>query len=213
MSTKLQIANSIRDFLNDQGYFYNSDDINNSLQDGYDEVAAASGCIEKMVAIPFTLNTVYYDLRTLISDFVCLVGIYNRRVKRWMTPCSCRELDQLRSDWELATGEPFAFWPVNYRYMAIYPAINAVGTVAINYMYIVYKAAADTLADSTEPAIPLPIQGDILEEYTLMDMYEQAEEWTKASLSNKHYLEKHDELRVLIEKRDQERLVRLGGNL
>lgn len=211
MSTRVEISSKIRQFLNDAGYFYNDSDINDSLQDGYDEVAALSGCIEKIVPISFTVNTIYYDLSTLIPDYLSVVGIWNRRVKRWMAPASVRQLDQMSDKWETTTGEPYIFSPINYRYIAIFPAISAVGTVANNKMYVVYKAAAETMAAASEPAIPLAIQEEILMSYTNMDMFEQAEEWTKAQKSFAGYLEKHDELKRLISKRDSERLIRLGG--
>jgi hypothetical protein len=213
VSTRTELSSKIRQFLNDSGYFYSESDINDSIQDGYDEVAALSGCIEKVTSISFTLNTVYYDMRSLISDYISVVGIWNRRVKRWLTPVSLRQLDGLSEKWEITTSEPFAFCPVNYRYIAVFPAIAATGSAATNKMYIVYKAAAETLIASSEPAIPLSLQEDILNSYVSMDMFEQAEEWTKAQEHFKSYLEKGDELKSLISKRDSERLVRLGGSL
>ncbi len=213
MSTRLQIANKIRENLDDQFGYYSVEDINNSLQDGYDEVAAESGCIEKGVAINFETNKVYYDLRELIPDFISLVGIWNRRVKRWMIPVSDRELDKLRENWETAHGEPYLFWPINYRYIAIFPAISGAGDASINKMYIMYKAAADQLIDTTEPQIPINVQDDILTHYGSMDMFEQAEEWTKAQKHLGHYMDKIEELDSIIRKRDVERLSRLGGSI
>jgi hypothetical protein len=213
MSTRLQIANKIRENLNDQGYFYTADDLNDSLQDGYDEVAAESGCIEKGSVVDFVPNTVYYDLRALIPGFLSLVGIWNRRVKRWMVPVSYRELDKLRENWEIAHGEPYLFAPVNYRYIAIFPATSGVGVEEINKMYVIHKAQANTLTDDTEPNIPINVQDDILTHYSTMDMFEQAEEWTKAQAHFGHYMDKIEQLDKIIRRRDVERLGRLGGNI
>lgn len=213
MATRDEISAKIREFLNDAGIFYTASDINNSLQDGYDETAALSGCIEKIASISFTPNLVYYDMPSLITDFVSVVGIWNRRVKRWMTPASMRQLDQINQRWECTAGEPWIFCPVSLRYVAIYPSPTATGTVATNLMYVVYKAAAGTMIGSTEPEIPLQIQEDILLNYTCMDMFEQAEEWTKAQEYLDLYLQSHATLKDKIDRRDAERLVRLGGSL
>lgn len=213
MATRDEIAASCRQFLNDAGVFYNASDLNDSLQDGYDEVCAVSGCIEKIAAISFTANLVYYDMPSLIPDFISVVGIWNRRVKRWMAPCSYRQLDQLSEKWETTLGEPYAFCPLSPRYVAIFPAIANIGVADTNKMYVVYKAAAATMIGTTEPEIPIQIQEDILINYTCMDMFEQAEEWTKAQEYLKLYTSSHDTLKDKIDRRDAERLIRLGGNL
>lgn len=210
--TRDQIAIKVRQFLNDAGVFYTGDDINDSMQDGYDEVSAYCGNIEKMVAIDFVPGLVYYDFRAIIPDFVSLIAIWNRRVKRWMTSCSGRDLDNLRENWEVAVGEPYLFWPINYRYVAIFPTIAGIGEPTTNKMYVVYKAAADTLSGDTEPQIPDDLEEDILMHYVTMDMFEQAEEWTKAGEHRKHYIEKIDDLHKRLQHRDGERLLRLGGN-
>ncbi len=130
-----------------------------------------------------------------------------------MAPVSFRQLDQLSDKWETTLGEPYAFCPISPRYVAIYPAIAATGTVATNLMYVVYKASAGTMVGTTEPEIPIQIQEDILQSYTCMDMFEQAEEWTKAQEYLSQYMQSHDALKEKIDRRDAERLVRLGGNL
>lgn len=209
MPTRDQISADIRDALNDAGYFYSADDLNDSIQDGYDEIAAFTGCIEKAVAIDLVADQTYYDLRSLIPDFISLVAVYSRFQKRWLCPCSDRQLDKIRENWEFATGQPFAFWPVNYRWMAIHPRTPD----STQQLYIFYKAAAPTLGATTEPLIPVEICQDITSSYSTMDMFEQAEEWVKAGLYFKGYTEKIEELIRLMKKRDAERLIRLGGSI
>ena len=208
--SRLLVRNSVREALNDAGYFYLDPEINDSIQDGYDEVAAYTGCIESAAAVDFEANLVYYDFLTLIPDFIALVALWNRRTKRWLQPCSDRELDKMAENWETITGEPSYFVPKSHRYAFLHPAlpVDSAGD-----LYVFYKAQADQMSDSSVIQIPEPIAQDILFNYTTGDMFEQAEEWNKATLYGADYKSTLNKLILQISKRDVERLHRLGGNL
>lgn len=183
--TRDELAARINRNLNSSGVFYTPDDINDSIQDGYDEVTAFCGTIEKAVSLPFIANLTYYDFATLISDFVGVVAIWNTTTKRWLFPISERKLDQERDNWEIATGTPEYFYPVNYRYVAIYKKPSAAG---YGNMYVFYRAAAPTLSGNTTPLLPVEFV-DILENYTTADMLEQQREWVKATEEQKEYIQ------------------------
>ena len=167
----------VRENLNDAGYFYSSDDFEDSIQDAYDEIVALAGALPKAVAINTVASKTYYDLRTLIPDFVALRGIYNARIRRWLIPKSMRWFETQRDDWELQTGEPEYFATVNYKYVAIYPRL----ATASGQYYVFYYASADTLSGSDVPQLITSAGEKALEYYVTADLYEQAEEWVKAS--------------------------------
>lgn len=165
--------------LNDAGVvYYRNKDYTDSIQDGYDEVAARTACIEKIATVPFVNNQTYYDFMTLIPDFMAIKGIFNGRIKRWMIPSMAPELDGFRIDWEMAKNEPNYFFPVNFRWVAIFP-IPASSNSGNNNMYIWYAAQADTLAQTSIPQIP-PDNINLLEFYTTADLLDQSEEYSKA---------------------------------
>lgn len=170
--------------LNDFGYFYKADDFNDSIQDAYDEVVSLTGCYPKATTVAVTANKSYYDLPTLITDFVALRGIYNHRIKRWLIPKSMRWLDAQRDDWEITNGEPEYFVPINFKYVAIYPR----PTSTSGNFWVFYYAAADTLIGSSTPNLPSVSGDESLENYITADLFEQAEEWLKAQEYYGEYL-------------------------
>lgn len=178
--TRDQLTASIQTKLGDNGIFYTPADLNDSVQDGYSEVAALTGCIFKAANISLSANLSYYDFGSLIPDFHAVTAIFNPQIKQWMTPVSLRQLEDLRGDWELAIGNPFFFWPVNFRFVAIYPKL----TTSTGSLYVYYRAHADTLSASTTPQLPEDI---VIENYTIGDMLEQAEEFSKAGISLEVY--------------------------
>lgn len=188
--TRDQISDRVQRHLNDEGIFYTVDDLNDSIQDGYAEVAAFTGCIFKATSINLTANLTYYDMGALIPDYLAVTSIFNPATKRWLQPTNLRLLEELRSDWELATGNPFLFWPVNFRFIAIYPRV----TVSSGTLYIFYRANADTLTGTSTPQFPEENQS-VLENYVQCDLQEQAEEFIKAKLEFNSYISSITELK------------------
>jgi hypothetical protein len=187
--------------------YYSPIDFVDSIQDAYDEVVANTGVILKSETVDLQANLSYYDMRTLLPDFLCIMGAWSVSQKRWLIPVSYRELDDIRDDWELAIGSPYLFCPVNYRYITIYPKPSS----TTGQLYIFYKATADVLAGDTIPQIPIELSEAILREYVIGDLHEQQMEFTKAQMRWEIYVQKMQELVKLMASRQQERLPRLGG--
>lgn len=189
--------------------YYQSIDLNDSIQDGYDEVCAFSGCILKAVSIPFVNGLSYYDMYAQgITDYIGVVAIFNTAINRWMWPTSTRKLSDVRIDWETAAGTPWYFVPINHRFIAIYkkPITDGYGN-----MYVFYRAAAPILA----PGDPIAIPDDYalcLQDYSITDLWEQNQEWTKAATHIAAYQKTLDELRIWAQnKKLPDRLPSLKG--
>lgn len=172
--TRTEQETRLRNYFENNDY-YSSFDFLNSIQDGYDEVIAFSGCIVKAAVLPFTAGLTYYDLITLLGDYIGVISIYNTVTNRWMCPTSERKLDQLRPDWETCYGTPELFYPVNHRFLAIYRK----PLVTYGNFYIYYIASAPTLGPTDTIQIPVDYN-DALEDYCITDLQEQAQEFTKA---------------------------------
>ncbi len=177
------IVDRIRQTI-DNPVYWTPEDINASVQDGYDEIIGTTGSLLKATIIPFTKDLVYYDLRSIIPDYLAITSIYNPITKRWMTPISLWGLDAIREDWEIIGGTPEYFSVVSHRYVAIHPRTNV-----DNYgnMYVMYKASAQALTSDSA----IKFNNDFitaLEEYAAADLLEQNQEFTKASIRFKEYL-------------------------
>lgn len=167
--------------LNDAGIvYYRNQDYTDSIQDAYDEIAARTGCIEKVATVPFVNNVTYYDFGTLISDYLAIKGIFSGRIKRWLIPTFSNELDTFRIDWECTINEPNYYFPVNFRWIAIFPKPAAISSVD-NNMYVWYAAQADTLSLTSIPQLP-PDSIISLEFYVTADLLDQSEEFAKADI-------------------------------
>jgi hypothetical protein len=172
--TRTDLETRLRNYFENNDY-YASIDFGYTIQDGYDEVIAFSGCIVKAAVLPFQANLTYYDLITLLDDYIGLISIYNTVTNRWMVPTSERKLDALRPDWETCYGTPELFYPVNHRFLAIY---RKPSTIYGNF-YIYYIASAPTLGPTDPIQIPTDY-ANTLEDYCITDLQEQAQEFTKA---------------------------------
>lgn len=179
---RVAIKTKVASFLNNPIY-YKDIDFNDSIQDGVDEIVAFSGCNYGTALIPFVADLSYYDFATLISNFIGVIAIFNGTTKKWMNPTSLRKLDLQQPDWEIKAGTPEYFCPVNHRYVAIYKKPISVG---YGNMYVLYRAAGPVLVDGT--TIPVPYEyNSLIQSYVIMDLWEQNQEWTKASDVRRDY--------------------------
>lgn len=189
--TRVDLQTRLQNFFQN-GTYYTTDDLNNCIQDGMDEVAAFTGCIYASATISFIPGKTYYDLLTLLPNYIGVIAIYNATINRWLIPTSIRKLDQVRIDWETCGGTPYYFVPVNHRYVALYYKPLAAG---YGNMYIFYRASAPVLTDTL--AIPIPddhIQA--LESYCIEDLWEMQQEWGKAGEYFEIYDKNIEELRL-----------------
>ena len=193
MSTRVQIAQNLQLFFNNTTY-YDIQTINDSIQDGVDEICSFTGCIYKSAVIPFTQYKTYYDLLTILPDYIGVVAIFNSVIRRWLFPTSLKKFWQARIDWDTAFGTPYYFSAINHRYMAIFmkPSSPNYGN-----MIIFYRAQAPQLDDGVQ--IPIPDEHlTVLEDYSTVDLHEQAQEWSKAKFQFEKYKEDLEQLRVLV---------------
>ncbi len=172
------IKTRVRSNLEDAGVtFYSEDDLTDSLQDAYDDVAFQAKCIVKSTSLDFLLSP-YIDFSLYISDFLQVTAIFNLNTNRWLQDnLSIRDFDKLRSDWELWSGTPQWWSPADIKMNVILPYY---ASAPLYQMTVYYNAQAPTITDDSEsPLIALNFQ-KLLEWYCTGDMLEQAEEYTKA---------------------------------
>jgi hypothetical protein len=192
-NTRLTVEANLAAKFNNPNY-YQTVDFTDSIQDGVDEIAAFTGCIYKSAVLPFTQYTTYYDLLTLLPDYIGVVAMFNSVINRWMYWTSLKKFNQCRIDWDTVYGTPFYWTPINHRYVAIFmkPSVTNYGN-----LYVFYRAAAPLLTDVTP--VPIPDEHMIaLENYCETDLWEQAQEFTKAETKFNEYKASLEKLRVLM---------------
>lgn len=184
--TRLDLKDRVR-FSTDTaaGIFLTEANLNESVQDAYDETVLAGGLIDRCVDIEMESKLVYYDLPTLIPDFYAMVGLYNLNTKRWMIPVLMRVLDEMRDDWEVMRGQPEWFCPINFRYVAVSPTL----TEAVGSFRVYYLATAPTLGGDSETLEVPDGYEEVLQRYAECDVLEQTQEYTKAANNFRKFVE------------------------
>lgn len=176
MSTRDDLAALVRGNLDDLGVtFWTATDINDAIQDGYDDVAVVSGCIQKSATVNFEDNLSYYNFAVLISDYFAPVAIYNNNTKRWFGTENRKSMATLRRDWELIVGNPELFFPIDSRRCFLGPRM----VTGSGNMTVFYRAQAPTLSGSTVPLVHAD-ETKLLVDYATADMLDQQEEFIKA---------------------------------
>jgi hypothetical protein len=177
--TYQEIKDHIRSNLNDAGVLnYSETDLIESVEDAEAEISFLARHIIKTTTLPFQA-TPYYDFRLLgVEDFLCVTAIFNENTNRWLRDdLTLRDFDRIRDDWELWTGTPQHWAPVNFELNAIVPYMPSPSGNLVLY----YAAKASELVDSTlTPLIATDCQR-LLELYSTGDLLEQFEEYTKAN--------------------------------
>lgn len=182
--TQAELAARINNYFNNPTY-YEGVDISASIQDGYDEIGAFSGLFLKAATIPYVANLTYYDMLSLLPDYLGTYAIFSTPIKRWLWSSGTIPLDIDRLDWETALGTPYYFSVVSHRYMAIYkkPAVNNYGN-----MQVYYKASSPTLGPNDSFALP----DDFImvpQDYVITDLWAQNQEWVKATGHLQSYMD------------------------
>lgn len=207
--TRDEILSRVRLNLDDAGVtFWSSQDASDSIQDGYDDVAVTTLCIEKTTTLTAVSGLLYYNFYRLISDYICTKAIFNGNTNQWLTPLSISGFRSYDTKWETVPGQPYLYCPVSFEYVALWPVYIG---VAQNYT-VLYSAQADILGATTVPQIPTQFQ-TILEDFVTADLLEQAEEDAKADHYWIQYLKKQIQLKQYMLDRMRERILMLSGEL
>lgn len=179
--TRAQIREAVRNNLVDNGItYYKDDNINDVLQDAYNEIAAFSQCIIKHVTLDWQANVNYLDFvgEFAVSDYMGVIAIFNNSTNQWLVDnISIRDLDRIRRDWELWVGAPQFWCPFSQKYTVIAPKYPAVDGQQFTLWY--YAVAPELTDDDSTPLVAPDMQ-DLFEFYATGDLLESAEEVTKA---------------------------------
>jgi len=185
MSTFAEIKALVRKNLDDANItFYSNDDLVDSFQDGYNDIAAKARCIVKKYTQDWQQDLVYYDMIALgLTDYMGATAIFNNNANRFLDDnISLRQLDNSDDKWELRKGTPNCWIPVNNKFFAMYPVY---GTAFGNFD-LYYWAKAPTIVDTDTPLIATDMQR-LLEIYSTADLIEQGEEYAKAQILWEEY--------------------------
>lgn len=177
--TRDEIAGKIRRNLNDAGItYYSAEDINDSIQDGYDEIAVYSECIEKRVELSFLANRTYINIRNLVPDYFRPIYIYSDSNGRYLDLVDDRDLLSYRQNWEMIMGSISEYMILDSNQLGFSGRLNSV--TSRDTFKLFYKATANILTSTAVPQINTNYQ-QLLIDYGTADLLEQNQEFQKAT--------------------------------
>lgn len=217
-ATRGQVKSEVQTNLTDLNInFYSDNDLNNSIQDGYDEIVQLTQCIQKKVTLNWISNLSYYNFRAMgVDDYLGTIAIMNNVTNLWLRDdLSLKDFDRIRRDWETWIGtvlwwapsdpDNIAICPKMFASEILYGAYDAgsfdTGSYDVNNSALInlgsftlyYWALAPALISDTDTFLIANDKSTALTRYATADLLEQAQEYNKASTFWQPYLEDIDE--------------------
>lgn len=197
-------------------HFYSDDDLNNSIQDAYDDIAILSQCIQKNVTLPWISNLSYYNfVQQGIGDYLGTIAIFNNVTNLWLSDdLSLKDFDRIRRDWENWVGTPQWWAPSDPQNIAIaakyynanisYGAftstafsnaffLNNSAQSGLGTFKLYYWALAPQLVSDNDTFLIASDKTTAITRYVTADLLEQAQEFNKAGTFWQPYFQDIDE--------------------
>lgn len=179
--TRAQIRNNILENLTGsraQSTYYAEEDINDAIQDAYNESVGKTRCQVKKVTLNWNSGQNYYDFKAEgVDDFLGTISIFDHNSNLWLRDdVTIRDFNRIRRDWETWVGYSQFWAPHSFQYTAVCPALQ----VGVGQFDLWYYAIAPTLVDDTTPTILATDMDILIADYASGDLLESAQELTKA---------------------------------
>jgi hypothetical protein len=171
----------------DAPVYYMLDDVKESINDGYEEMADLSEFHEAITTIPTEPSTIYFDMIDELSEnFLAVRRAWNNKTEKWLVPCDYRFLDsKVYPRWETVLGNPEIFFTRGLWELGLYPMETEAGcSIRLNYVSI----PPALTASYEEPRIPAQFQNGLVE-YALYDLLAQDGKTEKALSHWKQYIQ------------------------
>jgi hypothetical protein len=159
--TRAQIKGDIQTNLTDLNInFYSDTDLNNSVQDAYDDIVSLTQCIQKQVTLPWKSKLSYYNhKKLLVSDYLGTIAIFNNVTNQWLRDdLSLKDFDRIRRDWETWIGTPLFWAPSDPDNIAVCPKYVGADPIPVPPIIVPGVFDDDSYFNSfvIEQAIPQP---------------------------------------------------------
>ncbi len=179
--------------------YFEDDDVDLALNDGYREISDASEWYETSDSITLVADQLYYDLDDLLGDVLLPLRIQNDSTSRWLTETTWKELDATYQKWQVQTGEPQRWVLRGLWQMGFWPFAGASGDT----LTMKYAAMPSTMsADTDTPGFPARYHYTLVE-YACYDLLVQEGEVAKALRYWNKYLRGEATLRDFVKGRSR----------
>src|SRR5215469_12398036 len=186
--------------------WYSDDDLNQSVQDAYDDIAILTQCIQYKVTIPWVSNLSYYNLSDNfnLGNYLGTIAVFNNQTNLWLRDdLSLKDFDRIRRDWEKWIGTPLFWAPSDFKNIAICPKyldngitygafdansfnnsafwVNNSANSGLGSFILCYWGTAPQLQSDGDTFLIASDKTVALTQYCTADLLEQAQEFNKAN--------------------------------
>lgn len=122
--TRGEIRTQILRALNDDPtvpVFWDLAEIDDYIQDGMELLAEESEALKRTFHIPRRPGTMIYHLAGVGEHIMVPYRIWLPDLSRRLQPWSITDLDARQETWMLTTGDPYAWWPIDWQQFGIWP--------------------------------------------------------------------------------------------
>jgi hypothetical protein len=178
--------------------FWSDADIQDSLNEGYEEISDATEWYERMTNIPLWSGRTYFDLRELLSDeLIAPRRAVSVQTDKWLSPSSVRTQDGKYRQWERNFGDPDVMFMRGLWWLGWHPKPSADG----GFVRLYFSALPPEMSsDTDEPAMPEEYHLGLVE-YAAYDLLAQDAEVKKALYHWQQYMGYESKLREYVQGR------------
>lgn len=194
--TNSQIAERVSQTLEDEGLVhFTTEDLYDSIQDGYELVSLLCETIEKVVQITIPANSQIVDLSAIVNDYYRPICLYSETTKRWLFPRSFESIRENGVSWANNTGAVREWCPLGDRYCLFYPSPLDTQT-----FQLFYRAEPTKLSASDSPTFYSDAH-KVLEFYACSDLLDINLEYDKSMKFFELFMTEVEEIRTRLNKR------------
>ena len=187
------------------GVFASEADIEQAINEGYQEISDATEWCERWQTIDLLRERPYYDLRTVVGpSLLAISAAYHEDNNRWLVPTSLHELDGIDRRWEARIGPPERLLTRGLWWLGYWPRAGSDSGTIKQYYISLPDALAD---DDEEPGFPEPFH-EALADFAVADLVAQDAEAKQAMLAWDSYLAREAGLRKWVRERAEVQTVR-----
>ncbi len=133
--------------------FFTDSDIEDALNEAYEEMADATEFYERQATIDMLAGRTYYDLTSLLPDtFLSPRRAWNTTTQKWFGPTDTLERDSAYVQWELTYGAPEYYLLRGNWWLGVWPRANDDTSYKAR---VYYTAIPEHMSAATDtPAFP-----------------------------------------------------------
>jgi len=168
--TRLEIRRRVLQALNDAAIapvFWSVDEINETIAEAQEALAEEALSLKRTFMVPRRAGVMIYNLDGIGANIMAPTRIWLPDLHRRLGVWSLTDLDARHERWQAVTGDPWVWWPIDWRSFGLWPVPATAGGILEVDCYVWPDVLPD---DSARPEFP-PADHEALVTYGEIEGY------------------------------------------